>query len=127
MVSNSTRSLQEREAHREWIAGAAYTLLSSYYRPDDPVKLTAAIGKDWADVLEDMPRELIQKARVQYLREEPKRRPTPGDIYQRVVRMLPRPESVQDNTRSPFDMTEEEIAERRKSAKRIMEGFKSGK
>lgn len=82
---------QERADHRQWIGGRAVTLLSHYWRDDDPVELTAAIGADWADVLEGLPQEYIQRACVRYQREEPRRKPTPGAIYQLVRRMMPVP------------------------------------
>lgn len=81
------------------------TLLSHYWREDDPVELTAAIGADWADVLEGIPQEYIQKARIQYQRDEPRRKPTPGAIYQLARSMMPRPEVVRpaDPERKPVD------------------------
>jgi hypothetical protein len=90
----STPSFQEREAHREWIGGRAITLLSHYWRDDDPVELTAAIGRDWADVLEGIPQELIQKACIAYQRKEPRKKPTPGAIYQMARELTPRPKQA---------------------------------
>lgn len=87
-------SLPERVAHREWIAGRALTLLSHYWRADDPVELTAAIGKDWADVLEGMPQDAIQKAAIQFQRDEPKRKPTPAAIYALAKMFVPKPKPV---------------------------------
>lgn len=92
-----TLSLPEQEAradHRTWIGGRVVTLLSHYWREDDPVDLTAAIGADWADVLEGMPHDAIQKACVRYQRDEPRRKPTPGAIYQLAREMMPRPAVV---------------------------------
>lgn len=86
--------MPERAAHREWIGGRVLTLLSSYWRDDDPIELTAAIGADWADVLEGIPREYIQRACVSYLRDEPRRKPTPGEIYQRAKAFMPTPKVV---------------------------------
>ena len=87
----STHLSAERVAHREWIGGAILTLLSHYWREDDPVELTAAIGADWADVLEGIPQEYIQKARIQYQRDEPRKKPTPGAIYQLARSFMPKP------------------------------------
>lgn len=83
-----------RAVHREWIGGRALTLLSHYWRDDDPVELTAAIGQDWADVLEGIPQDYIQKACIQYQRDEPRRKPTPGAIYQIAKALMPRPAVV---------------------------------
>ena len=56
--------------------------------------LSAAIAKDWADVLEGLPQNYIDRACIRYLREEPKRKPTPGAIYRLVLEMMPRPSVV---------------------------------
>lgn len=86
----STPSCQERGKHREWITGRVLTLLSHYWRDDDPLELTAALGRDWADVLEGLPQDFIQLACIQYQREEPRRRPTPGAVYQIASQLMKR-------------------------------------
>lgn len=93
-TSASAPSSPERLEHRKWIGGRAVTLLSHYWRDDDPVELTAAIGNDWATVLEGIPQEYINRACVAYLRDEPRRKPTPGEIFQRARAMIPRPMEV---------------------------------
>lgn len=93
--NDSTHLSQERVEHREWIGGRCMTLLSHYWRDDDPVELTAAIGKDWADVLEGLPQEFINRACIQFLREET-RKPKPSDIYRRALAMMPKPTRVPD-------------------------------
>ena len=93
-VTNLGRSLAARTEHRTWIKGRAATLLAHYWREDDDPALLAAIGKDWADVLEGLPQEYIQKACIQYQRDEPRKRPTPGAIYQVAVALMPRPAVV---------------------------------
>lgn len=90
-------SLQGRAEHREWIGGRALTLLSHYWRDDDPIELTAAIGQDWADVLEGVPREIIQRACIMYQRDEPRRKPTPGAVYQIAMSIMPRPSVVRND------------------------------
>ena len=80
-------------AHREWIGGRILTALSHYWREDDPVELTAAIGADWADVLEGIPQEFIQKACIQWIRGE-SRKPKPAEIYRLAQSMMPRPVAV---------------------------------
>ena len=70
------------------------TLLSHYWRDDDEDALTAAIAADWADVLEGLPQEAIRKACIQYQREEPRRKPTPGAIYALAREAMPRPALV---------------------------------
>ena len=71
----SSAELQARAEHREWIGGRALTLLSHYWRDDDDEALLAAMGKDWADVLEGIPAKYIQAACIRYQREEPRRKP----------------------------------------------------
>lgn len=90
-------SLAEQEArkeHREWIGGRVLTLLSHFWREDDDLALTAAIGADWADVLEGLPQDAIKKACTQYLRESGRRKPTPGEIYTLAREHMPRPQVV---------------------------------
>jgi hypothetical protein len=99
-------SLAERTEHRTWIKGRAATLLSHYWREDDDPALLAAIGKDWADVLEGIPQEYIQRACIQYQRDEPRRKPTPGAVYEIARSMMPRPMPVPARS-----LTQEEVAE----------------
>lgn len=85
----SLREQQDRVDHRAWIAGRVVTVLSHYWRDDDDEALTGAIAADWADVLEGLPAEYIQKACIRYQQEEPRRKPTPGAIYQLARSMMP--------------------------------------
>ena len=87
----STTLSVERTEHRTWIKGRAATLLSHYWRDDDDPALLAALGKDWADVLEGIPQEYIQRACIQYQRDEPRRKPTPGAVYEIARALMPRP------------------------------------
>lgn len=89
--SFSGPSLQERQSRREWILGRIATLLSHYWREDDPSELNEAMGRDWADILEGMPQDAIAKACMAYLRSEPRRKPSPGAIYALAREYLPRP------------------------------------
>ena len=90
----SLQEQQERVDHRGWIAGRVVTLLSHYWRDDDDDSLLSAIAKDWADVLEGLPADAIQKACIRYQREEPRRKPTPGAIYALAREAMPRPKAV---------------------------------
>ena len=83
-------SSQALAAHREWIGGRVLTLLSQYWRDDDPTELTAAIAGDWAEILKGLSQKSINSACVQYLRDEPRKKPTPGEIYKRAVKLEPR-------------------------------------
>lgn len=100
---------QERKDHRTWIGGRVITLLSHYWRDDDPVELTEAIGADWADVLEGLPQEYIQRACVQYQREEPRKKPTPGAIYGIAKGMMPKPAPVRSIDESQIPRSEPRV------------------
>ena len=99
-INGSRLSSVERAAHREWIGGAMSTLLSHFWREDDPVELTAALGKDWADVLEGLPQEAIEKARLNYLKYETKK-PTPAAIYRMAQKFVPPPRVVRKSVSMP--------------------------
>lgn len=117
---NSALSSPERTEHRTWIKGRAATLLSHYWREDDDPALLAAIGKDWADVLEGIPQEYIQRACIQYQRDEPRRKPTPGAVYEIARALMPKPRVV------PVDEPQREPPCSKEAAAEIMEraGFK---
>ncbi len=85
------RGLRDRQLHREWIAGRILTLLSHYWREDDPAEMDAALARDWCDILEGLPQDAIAKACMSYLRSEPRRKPSPGAIYALARDFLPRP------------------------------------
>lgn len=119
-------SLREQEArleHREWIGGRAITLLSHYWRDDDDDALTAAMGNDWADVLEGLPCDAIQKACIRYQREEPRRKPTPGAIYQLAREAMPAPAVVHRQPPEP-ENTEPRVSAERANAILDEIGFK---
>ncbi len=74
--------------------GRVATLLSHYWTDDDPVELMAAIGRDWADLLEGLPQSVIQSACLQFMREEPRKKPTPAAIYAMARGLMPLPKIV---------------------------------
>lgn len=77
------------------------TLLGHYWRDDDPDALTAAIASDWVEVLAGMPKDAIQNACIQYLRDEPRRKPTPGAILALTRAAMPRPKVVMQAVTEP--------------------------
>ena len=89
--ANSSLGLQDRQSRREWISGRILTLLSHYWRDDDPSEMDAALARDWCDILEGMPQDAIAKACMAYLRQEPRRKPTPGSIYALAREYMPKP------------------------------------
>jgi hypothetical protein len=70
------------------------TLLSHYWRDDDPSEMDEAIARDWCDILEGTPQDAIAKACTAYLRTEPRRKPTPGAIYALAKSFIPVPSVV---------------------------------
>ena len=90
----STLSLRAQQSNRDWVAGRIATLLSHYWRDDDPVELITASADDWVEILSGMPQQALQDACLKYLRDEPRRRPTPGAILALARAAMPRPTIV---------------------------------
>ena len=97
----STHSLRAHQAHRDWIAGRIATLLSHYWRDEDPIELLTAMAADWVEVMAGMPQRAVQQACVQYLRNEPRRRPTPGAILELARMAMPLPVIVRQVVAMP--------------------------
>jgi hypothetical protein len=109
---------QERREKREWLLGRVATLLSHYWRDDDPEHLAAATATDWADVLDGMPEQAISKACLAYLKDEPRRKPTPGAIYALAKAFVPRPALVSQIKPTPQQIERERVTPEK--AKQIM-------
>jgi hypothetical protein len=103
-MTASVPSLREHQPHRQWIAGRIATLLSHYWRDDDPMELLTAMATDWVEVLAGMPQSALQQACIQYLRDEPRRRPTPGAILDLARRILPPPSLVRKVSMPPVEV-----------------------
>lgn len=58
------------------------------------MELLTAMASDWVEVLGGMPQAAVQQACVQYLRNEPRRRPTPGAILELARLAMPPPTIV---------------------------------
>lgn len=71
--------------HAEWIAGRVQTLLSHYFSPELSPEVREAAIDDWIKALVDQGRDDIEDACQTYLRDQPRCRPTPGDIRQRAL------------------------------------------
>ena len=69
--------------HAAWIAGRIETLLSHYYQPDQPREVLEAALDDWVELLAPLSKQSIDAACSSWLRDEPRKRPTPGDIRAR--------------------------------------------
>lgn len=70
-------------------------MLSHYFQPDAPIEVQDAGLKDWANLLSPFSREAIDHACEHYLRNQPHRRPTPGDIRNRAEAFDQRASRVQ--------------------------------
>jgi hypothetical protein len=77
-----TKSLsrQEVEGHRARIAFEVKTVLSAYFQPHEDDAIKAGQLAWWCDELEDWEQEQVVWALRKWNREEPRKRPTPGDI-----------------------------------------------
>lgn len=63
--------------------------MGHYWRPDDPYELTEALSGDWANILESVPRQAIERACEAYMAEN-RYRPTPADILNLAHKFIPR-------------------------------------
>lgn len=70
--------------HAQWIAGRVTTLLSHYFQPDNPLEVQEAAIDDWVEALAPFSQISIELACKKYLRDQPRRRPTPGDIRSKI-------------------------------------------
>lgn len=115
-MENPTGSAQCSEAlhHRLWIAGRVATLLSHYWRADDPPEILEANMRDWCDILEHLPQAAIQQAAIRWLAGSCGRKPTPGEIAALARDALPAPKVVRiappaepDKPRLSFEAAQE--------------------
>ena len=124
VTTASVLSLREHQPHREWIAGRIATLLSHYWRDDDPLELLTAMAADWVEVLAGMPKDAIQQACVQYLRDEPRRRPTPGAILEKARYAMPAPVVVRKFTSPPPEVKRDVATKEQREAIMNEVGFR---
>lgn len=75
---------QSDSAHAAWISGRIETLLSHYFQPDNPAEVVEAALDDWIEALAPFSREAIDAACRRYIIDQPRRRPTPGDIRSKI-------------------------------------------
>lgn len=62
------------------------------------MELLTAMASDWVEVLAGMPQPAVQQACIQYLRNEPRRKPTPGAILEMARMAMPAPTIVRPFT-----------------------------
>lgn len=71
-----------RTAARDWLSGRIVVLLSHYFTPDMSEALAVKAIGDWLNVLGGFSAPTIEEACQRYLRSEPRKRPTPGAVYE---------------------------------------------
>ena len=83
--------------HAQWIAGRIMTLLSHYFQPENPAEVQEAALDDWVEALSPFSQQAIDGACKRYIIDQPRRRPSPGDIRAKVRE--PKKQSEQLNNR----------------------------
>lgn len=73
-------SPQQLDAHRAKIASEVKVVLSAYFQPHEDERIKAAQLAWWCDELEDWTQEQVVWSLRQWNRDNPRLRPTPGDI-----------------------------------------------
>ena len=73
-------SPEELAAHRTRIGFEVEVVLSGYWQADMDPKLRAAVLADWADELQDWTAEQVKWGLRQWRRDNPRRKPNPGDV-----------------------------------------------
>jgi hypothetical protein len=73
-------SPQELADHRQAIASEVKVVLSAYFQPHEAEEIRAAQLAWWCDELQEWTREQVVWALRKWNRDDPRRRPTPGDI-----------------------------------------------
>lgn len=99
-------------------------LLSHYYQPDTPAGIDELAMAQWIAALGDLPRQAIEYATMEWIRNE-RKRPTPADIRGRAqARIEPRTPPPPDDDEWPFAprtaIPPEEMERRRVTAERII-------
>ena len=95
--SLSPQALQE---HRARIAFDVKTVLSAYFQPHEADEIKAAQLAWWCDELQDWTQEQVLWSLRKWNRDNPRLRPTPGDIVailkdargRKIAATLPKPE-----------------------------------
>jgi hypothetical protein len=101
--------------------GRIVTLLSHYYRPDDDPEILRAQAADWYVVLKGFPIYAINAACVDYLANEPRRKPAPGAIVELCRKVMPRPRIGADDDERLSLPKPERAPETKARASEIME------
>lgn len=97
-------------AQGEWIAGRVATLLSHYFQPDNPQPVQDEALVDWVKQLTGYSEGQIEGACQLYLRNQPRRRPTPGDVLA-YIRSQTKAQKDANDKRAELSLDERELLE----------------
>lgn len=103
-------SQQELFAHRDQIYSEVMAVLGAYYQPSDPPEVRAINKAWWCDELQDWTHEQVVYALRQWNRDNPRLRPTPGDILRMLKRLRGMKEAQRMRTNAPAPEPEKERA-----------------
>jgi hypothetical protein len=96
--------------HAQWISGSVETLLAHYFTPELSKEAVEAAIDDWIKTLIHLSPDAIENACSGYLRDQPRRRPTPGDIRQRAESHAKARETNDQQERDPrLDLSHDEL------------------
>ena len=76
----SSMSREECVAHRARIAFEVEVVLQGYWQAELSSEMKAAVMADWSDELEDWTVEQVRWGLRQWRKDNPRRKPNPGDV-----------------------------------------------
>jgi hypothetical protein len=97
-ASLSPQALRE---HRAGIASEVRVVLSAYFQPHEAEDIKAAQLAWWCDDLQDWTREQVVYALRKWNRDNPRLRPTPGDILSILITTRGKREAERAKAASP--------------------------
>lgn len=103
--ATASMSSEECADHRSRIGFEVEIVLQGYWQDQLSPQMKTAVIADWADELEDWPVEQVRWGLREWRRENPRRKPNPGDIlavlkrkrgeeYAAKIRKLPKADNV---------------------------------
>ena len=120
-------SQQQLSEHRARIAFDVRTVLSAYFQPHEAEEIKAAQLAWWCDELQDWTQEQVLWALRQWNRDNPRLRPTPGDIVsvckkargEKIAATLPKQEPEPERKRVDRETAAKILAEAGFAPKRM--------
>ncbi len=107
-----------------WITMRVEAILSHYYQPNISEEADLLSAATWIDVLRDIPKEAVDQAFYEWVRNEEKR-PTPAGIRKRALaRVVGPPPIIADNaTFPPVVVGADELERRREMQTKLRREF----